>query len=71
MQSYLDGEVDETTARKVCVHLELCRRCGMLADTYRAIKQAMARGGPGWDDDTRRRLEDFAGRVARSEPGPP
>lgn len=43
LQSYLDGMVDEVTARRVAQHLEDCRRCGMEADTYRAIKTALAR----------------------------
>jgi len=63
LQAYLDGEVDETVARRVGAHLEICRRCGMKADTYRLIKAALARGGTGWDDLTRRRLQDFAHRV--------
>jgi hypothetical protein len=31
LQSYLDGEADELTARQVSTHLEDCRRCGMQA----------------------------------------
>lgn len=68
LQAYLDGEVDESTARRVSQHLEVCRRCGMEADTYRAIKAAMAHSGPGWDELTRRRLEEFAHRVSHVHP---
>lgn len=42
LQSYLDGMTDEATDGKVTAHLEECRRCGLEADTYRAIKQAIA-----------------------------
>lgn len=42
LQSYLDGEVDELTARRVGRHLEHCRRCGLNAETYEAIKEAPA-----------------------------
>lgn len=45
LQSYLDGAVDEPTARRVAEHLEDCRRCGLRADTYRAIRTALARQG--------------------------
>jgi anti-sigma factor RsiW len=45
LQSYLDGVVDEVTARRVARHLERCRRCGAEADTYSAIKAALARQG--------------------------
>jgi anti-sigma factor RsiW len=43
LQSYLDGDLDEVTARRVAKHLEECRRCGLEADTYTAIKTALAR----------------------------
>jgi anti-sigma factor RsiW len=46
LQSYLDGETDEVTARRVAVHLEDCRRCGLEAATYREIKSALARLEP-------------------------
>lgn len=42
LQSYLDGEVDPPTAAMVTAHLEFCRRCGLEASTYRAIKTAIA-----------------------------
>jgi anti-sigma factor RsiW len=45
LQSYLDGELDEVTARRVAGHLEDCRRCGLEAATYTAIKSALARRG--------------------------
>ena len=35
LQSYLDGQTDEMTARRVANHLEACRRCGLDAATYR------------------------------------
>ncbi|MGR8009497.1 zf-HC2 domain-containing protein [Streptomyces hypolithicus] len=43
LQSYLDGESDEITARRVAAHLEDCRRCGLEASAYREIKNALAR----------------------------
>ncbi|MDR3084368.1 MAG: zf-HC2 domain-containing protein [Streptomyces sp.] len=43
LQSYVDGETDEVTARRVAVHLEDCRRCGLEAATFREIKNALAR----------------------------
>lgn len=46
LQSYLDGEVDESTSAVVAKHLEECRRCGLEASTYRAIKSAITQAGP-------------------------
>ncbi len=46
LQSYLDGEVDEVTSAIVVKHLEECRRCGLEASTYRAIKSAITEAGP-------------------------
>jgi anti-sigma factor RsiW len=43
LQRYLDGEVDAVTLRLVRAHLEVCRRCGLDAETYRALKEALAR----------------------------
>ena len=43
LQAYLDGEVDEATARRVAVHLEDCRRCGLEAALYREVKKSLAR----------------------------
>jgi anti-sigma factor RsiW len=40
LQAYLDGEVDGMTAEMVHNHLETCRKCGLEANTYRAIKAA-------------------------------
>jgi anti-sigma factor RsiW len=68
LQAYLDGEIDEATARLVSAHLDACRRCGMKAETYRSIKESIGRTGS-LDQLTRRRLEDFARRVGSFEPG--
>lgn len=45
LQSYLDDRTDEATAGRIAAHLEDCRRCGLEAEVYRAIKQALARSG--------------------------
>ena len=67
LQSYLDGEVDAATAGDVAAHLEHCRRCGLEASTYRAIKAAIADGpGPAGrvDDTALARLRTFATSLA-------
>ena len=66
LQAYLDGEVDPPTATAVGEHLEVCRRCGLEADTYRAIKAALAAGGrTPVDQAAVARLHRFAERLGR------
>lgn len=59
LQAYLDGETDEATARRVAAHLEDCRRCGLEAETYRKIKDMLARRSEP-DADRLERLRGFA-----------
>lgn len=67
LQSYLDGHVDDLTARRVSRHLEHCRRCGLKAETYEAIKDAIARRGR-VDPDALARLKAFGERLAEAGP---
>lgn len=71
LQRYLDGHVDDLTAHRVRRHLEACRRCGLEAETYRAIKESLARRAPSIDAAAIERLRSFASRlgVEPSEPG--
>lgn len=42
LQRFLDEELDdEVDAEMLSQHLELCRRCGLEAETYRKIKVAL------------------------------
>ncbi len=59
LQSFLDGDLDEVTARRVARHLEMCRRCGLEATTYTAIKATLARRGTGVDPAAVARLAEF------------
>ena len=64
LQSYLDGNVDEVTARRVAAHLEGCRRCGLEIEVYSAIKRALAGDHDTIDSDVIDRLQHFASRLA-------
>lgn len=68
LQSYLDGQVDDLTARRVRRHLEHCRRCGLEAETYEAIKAALARRPHQVDADALERLRAFGQRLAEQGP---
>lgn len=67
LQSYLDGHVDDLTARRVGRHLEHCRRCGLKAETYEAIKDAIARRAQ-VDAGALARLKEFGERLAEEGP---
>lgn len=63
LQSYLDGETEAPTSRMVAEHLEMCRKCGLEASTYLAIKTAIAANDPDAtpvDNDAVARLCAFA-----------
>jgi anti-sigma factor (TIGR02949 family) len=68
LQHYLDGQADELTTRRVRRHLEACRRCGLEADTYRAIKDALARRRSAIDPRSVERLRAFAADLAARGP---
>ncbi|MFN2506106.1 MAG: anti-sigma factor [Acidimicrobiales bacterium] len=60
LQRYLDGEVDDDWAARVRAHLEDCRRCGLEADTYQALKANLEARGPEVPDELVTRLRQFA-----------
>ena len=60
LQRYLDGEVDDLKARRIASHLEDCRRCGLRAETYSAIKRSLYEHRPEVPAETIERLRAFA-----------
>lgn len=68
LQSYLDREVDEHTARRVARHLEMCRRCGLEAATYTEIKSALSRRARIVDASALERLQAFGEDLASGIP---
>ena len=68
LQAYLDGHTDELTARRIAHHLERCRRCGMEAETYTAIKSALGRQRQALDPAAVARLRDFGAHLADEPP---
>lgn len=72
LQRYLDGEIDELKAQRIARHLEDCRRCGMQAETYTAIKQSLQEHRPSVPADAIDRLRAFGEQLAaeglRDEP---
>jgi anti-sigma factor RsiW len=66
LQAYLDGELAPAPAETVRHHLDVCRRCGLEASTYEAIKVAIGAGAPDpqpVDADAVARLRAFAQRL--------
>lgn len=69
LQRYLDGDVDDLTARRIMRHLEDCRRCGMEAAAYTEIKASLARRGDQVPGETVQRLREFGEQLLHD--GPP
>lgn len=68
LQSYLDGEIkDDLSARGIEAHLEVCRRCGMEAKTFRELKSALRSAERDIDPHTIERLENFARSLGDQE----
>lgn len=68
VQSYLDSELDDETARRVSAHLDECRRCGLEASVYRDLKAALAhRTDP--PTESIDRLRHFGHQLAAGETG--
>jgi anti-sigma factor (TIGR02949 family) len=68
LQRYLDGELDESRARRLAAHLEDCRRCGLEADTYEQIKASLAhRRAHDVPLDALERLNEFAHQLVRGD----
>jgi anti-sigma factor RsiW len=70
LQTYLDDELDHAAARKVVAHLEDCRRCGLEAETYEALKASLQRVPAGLADEPVVRLREFGERLARGDVAP-
>ncbi|MCP4434761.1 MAG: zf-HC2 domain-containing protein [Actinomycetia bacterium] len=66
LQTYLDSELDDDTARLVSAHLDMCRQCGLEASVYRDLKAAIAhRSEP--SEQSVHRLRDFGHKLVRGE----
>lgn len=71
LQAYLDGHIDDVTARRVSRHLETCRRCGLEARTYTEIKKALHQHGQPPPAESLHRLEQFASTLIEHPPEEP
>ena len=68
LQEYLDSELEFGHAERVAEHLEVCRRCGLSAETYRSIRSSLERSQQA-PTDALDRLRHFADHVADQPPG--
>lgn len=61
VQAYLDGELETGPDRdRLVAHLEMCRLCGVEAETYERIKASLAADPPAESVD---RLTQFAALI--------
>ena len=67
LQSYIDGETDEDTARKVLAHLDACPPCERQSAVFIRIKASLSRRSKPIDPEVMQALTSFGERVARGE----
>ena len=67
LQSYLDGETDAETAKKVATHLDDCVNCDLESSTYKRIKVSLNAQPEAIEPEILHSLREFADRVARGE----
>ncbi len=60
LQRHLDEELPQHLGERVQAHLEDCRRCGLEAEAYEQIKQAVRRQGQPVPPESVERLRAFA-----------
>jgi len=63
LQQYLDNLLDERAAEQVAHHLKACRRCGLDADSYRAVKIALAQSSQPAPPERVERLTSFVAQL--------
>jgi anti-sigma factor RsiW len=68
LQRYLDGEIDDLKAQRIARHLEECRRCGLKAETYAALKRSLHQSRPTLPPEAIERLRAFAEDLAANPP---
>lgn len=67
LQSYLDGEIDAETARRVATHLDDCSDCDLESSTYRRIKVSLGAASRPLDPAVLDSLRQFSARVANGD----
>ena len=70
LQSYIDGETDAETARKVAAHLDGCGICDHESEVYEKIKASLASRRRPVDPDVMSSLSLFGQRLASGELNP-
>ena len=70
LQRHLDEELPQHLGERVQAHLEDCRRCGLEAEAYEQIKQAVRRQGQLVPPESVDRLRSFAQSLLEHGDGP-
>ncbi|MDH3293200.1 MAG: zf-HC2 domain-containing protein [Acidimicrobiia bacterium] len=68
IQSYIDGEIDDATARKVATHLDHCHPCVNEERAYLQIKNSLANRRIHVDVEVLDQLFSFGNRL-KTDPG--
>ncbi len=64
LQTYLDGELDESRMSQIEQHLNDCVACGLEEEVFAAVKADLLALQRPADSDALERLREFSSRVA-------
>jgi len=67
LQSYLDGETDVETARRVARHLDACANCGPESEVYDRIRASLATAAEPVDPEILAGLRTFSSRLVAGD----
>lgn len=63
LQVFLDKEADPNTAEKIEIHLADCKKCGMKASTFKAIKSVIEESSTPVPSHTLMQLREFSDSI--------
>jgi anti-sigma factor (TIGR02949 family) len=65
LQTYLDGELDDSRMERIQAHLDACVDCGLEADIFTSIKNDLQRQVSPVNSNAMARLREFSEQISQ------
>ena len=65
LQTYLDGELDDSRMERIRAHLDACVDCGLEADVFTSIKNDLQRQVGPVNSNAMARLREFTEQISQ------